>query len=117
MGPAAGALLTGEYGDVPGAVAEAVDGNAPGELGKIRGKHRRPLGRYGIPGGEVCIVDALPAVLHVREDVAGNFGQVAVIFGLGLLNGGFVPVPVQCDDLFVFHLRHSFLYSNISTNF
>ena len=64
----------GSHPLVPGPVAEPVDGDPAGELGKVGRQHRWPVWRHGLPGGHIGVVDAFPAVFQVGENVVGDFG-------------------------------------------
>ena len=58
----------------PVAVAQQVDGDAPGQLGQVCRENTGPVGRHGAPGSKIGVIDTFPAVLVVGEDVVGNFG-------------------------------------------
>ena len=54
----------------------------------------RLLGRNGIPGLQVCIINAFPRILRGTEDPLGKAGQLSAVNRVRFPNRAFVPIPV-----------------------
>ena len=68
------------------------------------------MGRHGIPGFEIGVIDALLAVLGIGQNVVCDFKKIGSVFPAGCLNGRFVPQPVQFDDFAVFYIKIPLLF-------
>ena len=83
---------------LPTVAAVAVDGDAAGDLGEKRLETARALGRDGVPGLEVSVVETFLAVLLVLQNVVGHGVEIPAVLAVGLADGGLVPIPVQVNN-------------------
>ena len=91
-----------------GMEAAAVKGEIAGNPPQKGGEDIGPLGRHNIPGPKPGIADAFLGVLPACKDIAGNGGTVGAVLFVRCTDGRLVPVPVQSDDLVIFHDNASF---------
>lgn len=75
----------------------------PGDMAQIGGQHPGPVGRHGAPCPQIGVVDGLPAVFPVRQDVEGDGRQIPAILPVRLADGLLIPLPVQGHDVAVLH--------------
>ena len=89
----------------PSPVTEPVNGQLPGDLSEEGREKSWSVGRHGIPGFEIGVIDTFLAVPDVGQNVVCDFKKIGSVFPAGYLNGRFVPQPVQFDDSAVFHIK------------
>ena len=94
----------------PSPVTEPVNGQLPGDFSEEGREKPWYVGRHGIPGFEIGVIDALLAVLGIGQNVVCDFKKIGSVFPAGCLNGRFVPQPVQFDDFAVFYIKIPLLF-------
>ena len=89
----------------------AVQRQVPGDPPQPGPKCTWSLRRYGVPGPEISIVNALFRIVMAAEDIPGQSMEKAAVLPGGSRNGSLIPVPVEVNDLRIVHSRASFCLS------
>ena len=64
--------------------------------------------RHCVPCPEVCIVDIFRTVGLVRQNIHGDLHTVCAVFAGGFMDGSFIALPIQFDDLDIVHVKAPF---------
>ena len=90
----------------PPLIAQALKGQAAGQLAEEQPQHRRPVGRHGVPRRQPGIRQALLRVFVILQQAIGDMAAISAVFRVAFGNGLLRPLPVQRDNGAVLHGPH-----------